>query len=291
MEYSLDCQRSLDLDSSSEPSPSARFTLCTLTRVAAEFSHISGSKRFSPWENKPWSPNKDNLREAENGDYWPNDHNEVCSEMGGACWPLVALLFSWLQLKRCTELGTIASCSTCMLPQWHLQQQHQPCSVVPSFNTFAKVCRTRWGALIACSWWRWHIQHRNLWRSDLVTSSLFFVSWIHLAEGAKVSSVMLRSLPSMINATVPRLEKSCLLAKNLRVLFLISDQFSPQKSLHRKTHLLLRLVPKESEHNLWNQFLHGLTGHCFWLNGIPPSHRFQATALCLSANCPPLTSR
>ena len=67
--------------------------------------------------------------------------------------------------------------------------------------------------------------------------------------------------------------------------------FHLKKSPHRKTPLLLRLIPKEGERNLWNQFLHGLTSHCFWLNGIPPSQSLQATALCLSANCPPLTSR
>ena len=41
---------------------------------------------------------------------------------------------------------------------------------------------------------------------------------------------------------------------NLRMLFLVSDQFLPQKSTHRKTQLLFRLIPKESEHNLWSQF-------------------------------------
>ena len=71
-----------------------------------------------------------------------------------------------------------------------------------------KKCRTRWGALSACSWWRWHTQHRSLWRFDLVTSCLFLVSWIHLAVGTQLSSIMLKSLPSMTNATVPRSEKS-----------------------------------------------------------------------------------
>ena len=101
------------------------FTLCTLTRVAHEFSHNSGSKRFSPWENKPWSNNQDNLSsEAENGDYWSNNHNEVCSEMGGSCWPPVTFLLTWRQPENCTNLGTLVSVGTCMLPQWHLQQQH-----------------------------------------------------------------------------------------------------------------------------------------------------------------------
>ena len=115
------------------------FTLCTLTRVAHEFSHSSGSKRFSQWENKPWSNNQDNLSsEAENGDYWSNNHSEVCSEMGGSYWPPVAFLLTWRQPTNCTNLGTLASVDTCMLPQWHLQQQHQPCSVVPSWVLLRK---------------------------------------------------------------------------------------------------------------------------------------------------------
>ena len=63
------------------------FTLRMLTRAAPEFSHNSGCKQFSPWENEPWSNNKDYLlSEAENGHSWSNNHNEVCSEMGGSCW-------------------------------------------------------------------------------------------------------------------------------------------------------------------------------------------------------------
>ena len=46
-----------------------------------------------------------------------------------------------------------------------------------------------------------------VWRLDLVTSCFFLVSWIHLAVGTKLSSMMLKSLPSMANATVPMSEK------------------------------------------------------------------------------------
>ena len=66
------------------------FTLCTLTSVAPEFSHNSGSKRYSPWENSHESNNQDNLsREAENGDDRSDNHYDVCSEMGGSCWIFV----------------------------------------------------------------------------------------------------------------------------------------------------------------------------------------------------------
>ena len=73
---------------------------------------------------------------------------------------------------------------------------------------FCENCRTREGALIACSWRRWHTQHRSLWRLDLVTSCPFLVSWMHLAVGTKLSFVILRSLPSTTNVTIPRLAKS-----------------------------------------------------------------------------------
>ena len=89
------------------------FTLCTLTRAAHEFSHNSGSNRFSPWENKPWSNNQDNLSsEAESVYYWPNNHNDVCSEMGGSCWPPVAfLLISGHLIKYfCEKMSNTIRC-------------------------------------------------------------------------------------------------------------------------------------------------------------------------------------
>ena len=128
--------------------------------------------------------------------------------MGVPHCPHVASFSTWWQPKNCTNLGAAASWSICMLPHWHLQQWHRP-ELWTCWSTVLKNCRTRKGDFIVWSWWRWHTQHCSLWRPDLVASCLPLVSWImHFAEGTKWSSVVLRSLPSMANATDSKSLKS-----------------------------------------------------------------------------------
>ena len=76
----------------------------------------------------------------------------------------------------------------CMLPYWHLQQWHRPWS----------------GALAEVLFWKLSNTHRWLHRPLVVEMAytLSLVSWMmHFAVGTKWSSVVLRSLPSMANAT------------------------------------------------------------------------------------------
>ena len=239
----------------------------------------------------PWSNNRDSLlSEAERNDCWWNNQSEVCSQMGGPCWPLAASLSTWRQPRSCTDLGTSAACNICMLPHWHLEQWHEPCSVVPPWVPLRKTVEHHIVLFIACSWWRWHTQHRSLWRLDLVTSCLFLVSWIHLAVGTKLSTVMLKSLPSMANATVPMSEKS-ISAVRSRESEIAPSNFLQNlilKTLHKKAHCLLQLIPKEGEHNLWNQFLYGLTSRYFCSSGIPPSRNPKKNVLHLLVGCQPL---
>ena len=129
-------------------------------------------------------------------------------------------------------------------------------------------------------------------RLDLVTNCLFLVSWNHLAEGTNLSSRMLRSLPSIANATDSRFINSASAVRPRESVITLSDSLPSFISrIAAWENSLLRLIPKEDEHDLWNQFLHGLTNHCFLLIGIPPSRSPQATALCRLAICPPLPSR
>ena len=211
--------------------------------------------------------------------------------MGGPCWPLAAPVSTWRQPRSCADLGTLASCDICMLPHWHLQQWHQPCSVVPPLSTFAKTFEHDKVLFIACSWWRWHTQHRGLWRLDLVTNCLFLVSWIHLAVGTKLSSVMLKSLPSMADATVPTSEKSKSAVHSRE------SEIAPSKILHN---FILKIttwesslsssIPKEDEHNLWNQFLYGLTSRYFCSSGITLSRNSKIFVLHLVVDSQPLPS-
>ena len=109
------------------------FTLCTLTRVAPEFSYFSGSKRSSPWENS----HEATIRIICRAKLRMVMIGRIITMMSALKWAVhvefsLNFLLTWRQWRSCTELGTLASCSTCMLPPWHLQQQHQPCGVVPS---------------------------------------------------------------------------------------------------------------------------------------------------------------
>ena len=72
-------------------------------------------------------------------------------------------------------------------------------------------------------------------------------------------------------------------------LFLSFCQSLPQRSQH--VHFCHHLIPMKGEHILRNQFLRGLTDHCFCLSGITPSHSHQSTPFHLLVSCQPLPSR
>ena len=155
------------------------------------------------------------------------------------------------------------------------------------WSTVLKNCRTAAGAVIVCLWWRWHTQHRNLWRPDLVTSSFFFL------PQAQCRPQWHRGwyLQWPVQQTPGHYKANQLFAlANLWLLFLHFNQIWLQRSLHVYFCRLLHLIPTGGEHTLWNRFQRGLTNHCFCLSGIPPGHSPQATPLRLSVSCPLLPS-
>ena len=89
---------------------------------APEFSHHSWSKRVCSWE----SSHEATIRII----CWTKLRMVIIGRIinmmsalkwAVQCWPPIAFLLTWRQLRSCLSLGTPASCSTCMLPHWHLQ--------------------------------------------------------------------------------------------------------------------------------------------------------------------------
>ena len=131
--------------------------------------------------------------------------------------------------------------------------------------------------------WRWHTQHLSLGGPDLM----------QLAVGTKVCSVALRSLPSTANATNSQVSKSESAARPRESVLTpaVFFQILPQRLPHVHFRQRLPWILTRDEHILWNQFLRGLTSHCFCLNDTSPNHSHQATTFHLLVSCQPLPSK
>ena len=100
------------------------------------------------------------------------------------------------------------------------------------------------------------------------------VSWIHFAVGTKPSSMRLRSLSSIADATDSRSLKN-VSAVCSRESEITSSAFFDEILLQKSLHVIFRLlhsIPTGGEHT-------------FYFSGIPPSDCPQATALRLSISC------
>ena len=160
------------------------------------------------------------------------------------------------------------------------------------WRTVLKNSRTVASVVIACFWWRWHTQHRSLWRPDLVTSCLSLVSWRHFDLGTIPSSVTSELVHSMANATDSRSLWSVSAVRSRESLMAPSD-FLPNFTSQIAACVFRSSFSLDSHKKrtyLWNQSEHGLTAHCSCLYGIPPSHVPHALLLGLSVSCPLLPS-
>ena len=100
-----------------------------------------------------------------------------------------------------------------------------------------------------------------------------------------------RSLPSTANATGSKMSKSCSADRSRDSVGVLSVFLLKLTSKIAACPFLSSSDFHRGEKILRNQFLRGLTGHCFCSNDIPLSHSHQATPFHLLVSCQPLPSR
>ena len=159
------------------------------------------------------------------------------------------------------------------------------------WSSVLKNCRTRHGAFIARSWWRWHTQHRSLWRPDLVTTSPWclgcILPWAQTCRLCRSHCLrrLMQQLPSQWR--VMGLSARAV----LRLLLQHSYQIVFQKSLHVSFCRILHLIPTSGQHTLWiNSCVDWRSIASAWV----ASHHatvLKQLLLRLSVSCQPLLSR